>query len=87
MLLRLKAITCLMRSTGSVSLAAAVRYWGAEAQKSTIRWMEDRGSNILIGREMCEIDSPLRRTRISYFATWVSTPYYFFRASSSVQTS
>ena len=49
--------------------------------------MEDLGSKILIGKEMCEIDRPLSRTSTSCFATFASTPCCFCSVSRSVQTS
>ena len=86
MLLKLKAITFAILSTGSVALAAAVRYSGAEDQKSTILWIDDLGSKILIGNEMWEIESPLSNTKTSCFATLARTPYCFWRVATSVHT-
>jgi hypothetical protein len=39
-------------SSGSVRLAAYLKYYGANENKSTILSMVDLGSNILTGREM-----------------------------------
>ena len=85
-LLKQKAITFDIRSTGSVQLAAAFKYIGAADQKSTMRWIEDRGSKILIGSEMCEIERPFSRFTASCFATLGSTPFCALSISSSVQT-
>jgi len=49
--------------------------------------MEDRGSKILIGSEICEIESPLSNTRTNCFATFARTPYCFCNVSRSVHTS
>ena len=45
--------------------------------------MDDLGSNIFIGSEICEIDSPFSKFTASYFATWASTPFYFSKATKS----
>ena len=49
---RLKAITFLNLSIGSVAAAAKVKYLGADDHRSTTRWIELRASKILMGREI-----------------------------------
>lgn len=85
-LLNANATTFLIRSSGSVCMAACDKNVGALDHRSTIRWIELRSSNILIGRDICEMDSPFSKLRASCLATLDKIPFYFSRASSSVQT-
>jgi hypothetical protein len=75
MLLKLNVTTHFNRSTGSFASEAFVRKLGAPDQKSMILCMLDRGSNILIGSEICEIERPLNKFIASYLATAPSTPF------------
>ena len=50
---------------------------------SHILCIDDRGSNILIGREMGESDNPFNIFTASYFATCAKTPFYFSKATKS----
>ena len=85
--LNTKAITYFKRSRGSLVLAACFKNWGANVHKSTILWIDDLASKILIGREICAIPYPLKANEIAYLATWDKIPFYLFSASSFVQIS
>ena len=87
MLLRLNVTTHFNLSTGSFASAALIKKLGAPDQKSTILCILDRGSNILIGREIGEIESPLSKLIASCLATAPSTPFYLSSATWSVQMS
>jgi hypothetical protein len=48
---------------------------------SQILYIDDLGSKILIGKEICEIDNPLSIFTASYLTTCDSTPFYLSSAS------
>jgi len=66
-----------MRSIGSVHSAAFLKCSEQCDQKSTMRWIEERGSKILIGSEMWEIDKPFNMLTANCLATFDKTPDYF----------
>ena len=70
-----------MRSIGSFALYALVKNLGACDQKSTILYILDLGSKILIGKDIWLIESPLSRLMASCLATAPNTPFYLSSAS------
>ncbi len=56
-----KAITDLNLSKGSGWVANGLRKTGAKEKESTTLWRVDLGSNILTGRDIWEIPSPLKK--------------------------
>lgn len=82
----MKAITNLSLSRWSSVSAALFKYFGANDQISTILWREDLGSNILIGKEICAIVSPLSKLMVSCFKTSTRIPFWLSRVSFSVHT-
>ena len=82
-LLTANATTSFNLSSWSLLSAAFLKKLGANVHISQILWIDDQGSNIFIGKEMCDIDSPFKRLTASYFATWAKTPFYFSSATKS----
>ena len=75
MLLIAKVITSFNLSTGSVLSAAARKYFGAFVHKSHILCIEDFGSKILIGIDICEIERPFSKFTANYLTTSPRTPF------------
>ena len=86
-LLTANAITHFNLSKWSLVSAAFLKNFGAKVHISQILWIDDRGSNILIGRDMWEIESPFNKFTANYFATCAKTPFYFSNATKSEQIS
>jgi hypothetical protein len=79
-------MTNLKRSRGSSISAALFKNLVANEDISTILWIAERGSKILIGSEMWVIVNPLNKLTVNYFNTSTKTPFYLSRASLSVHT-
>lgn len=82
-LLIANAITHFNLSIWSFVIAAYFKNFGANVHISQILYIEDRGSNIFIGSEICEIESPFNKFTANYFATCAKTPFYFSKATKS----
>lgn len=79
--LRAKAITYFNLSKWSVVLAASLRNLGANDQISTILYIADLASNILIGIEIWVIVRPFNKLRVNCLNTSTKTPFYLSIAS------
>lgn len=82
-LLIANATTHFNLSKWSFDIAALLRNFGANVHISHILYIDDRGSNILIGSEIWEIERPFNKFTANYFATCANTPFYFSNATKS----
>lgn len=80
------AIVSFSRSRWSSVSPAIRKNLGAKVQRSTILCIEDLGSKILIGIEMCEIVNPFRALTTNCWATLDRTPFYLSKNSRFVHT-
>lgn len=84
MLLIMNVMVNFSLSKWSSLRAAFLRYFYENVNKSQILYMVDLGSNILIGSDVCDIDSPFSMFTASYLITCERIPFYFSSYSSSV---
>ena len=84
MLLIINVIVNFNLSNGSLFKAASLKNLAENVNKSQILYMVDLGSKILIGSDVCDIDSPFSMLTANYFSTCDRIPFCFSSCSSSV---